>query len=281
VVSSKAVLVLAGSVCLLVPVLHAQQTQPEWVPHYEECRAAALHKDHLMILSLETEWCSWCFVMEREVFSDPEIVRRYGSSYVWVHLDAEATPEGIAAQRKFKAESYPFIAVVDPVDEMFVSFRGYRDVGAFARAIDDAASTLHSLAELRSQVRNGKADVHETLKLAGEYQERGLYAAGAETLETLRHDRSLPNGDQILFSLAICRASAGQNAKALRDLTEFRQQFSQSVLQSDAEALRWEIELRSDQRRLATKELVAWLGRNPNHHLAGHVRGLLAQIREH
>lgn len=268
---------LVSSGLLLLPAVWAQETKLAWFQNYEEGRAAAARQGQLMIVSLETQWCSWCLVMEQQVFSDPEVVRRFGSSYVWVRLDAEATPEGVAAHRKFRSTSYPFTAVVDPVDELFISIRGYRDLHAFIRDADAATAELQSLARLRSRVTASIASLGERLKLAQEYQEDGLYPRAAAVFEALRHEPSLANADEILFRLAICQASSGENAKALDSLAEFSRQFPNSALRSDAQALRWEIELHSGKRVDARKHLRAWLAENPDHRLSDHVRALLAQ----
>ena len=263
--------------CLYTAAAQPQETRLDWFQHYAEARAAAQREGRWLIVSLETNWCSWCRVMEEQVFTDPDLMKRYGPGYIWVRMDAEATPEGIAAHRKFRSESYPFTTVVDPKDELFVSILGFRDVQGFAHDLDDATAKLESLRELKLRVKNGSAGSDEALKLVGEYEDRGLYVAAADILESLRQQRTLANADQILFSLAICRASAGESERALDDLAEFRKQFPQSALQADAEAMQWEIEFRLNHRGPAIEHLRAWLKQHPDHRLADHVRLVLAQ----
>jgi hypothetical protein len=167
-----------------------------------------------MIVSLETQWCSWCVVMEQQVFRAPEVVRRFGTRYVWVRLDAEADPEGVAAQRRFRTTSYPYTAIVDPNDGLFISINGYRDVPAFIHDVDDATAELRSIAELNAKVLGRTASPGEYLKLAEEYERRGSFRRAAAVFKTLLQVPSLADADQVLFNLAICQASAGDRREA-------------------------------------------------------------------
>jgi hypothetical protein len=58
---------------------------------------------------------------------------------------------------------------------------------------------------------------------------------------------------------------------------EFKERFPKSPLQSDAEALRWEIELRFGKRADAVEHLRDWLTKFPDHRLSNHVRALLSE----
>jgi len=85
----------------------------------------------LVMLVFETDWCTWCDRMEREVFTDPN-VRSALQGLVVLKLDAEGDGERLAA--RYGVDSYPTIVFVNGDGEEVDRILGYLPPGEFVTA---------------------------------------------------------------------------------------------------------------------------------------------------
>lgn len=249
-----------------------------WLSDYQEGRRAALKLHRLMIVSLETDWCTWCAFMDANVFGSPAVIRELGPQYVFVRENAETPPEGVALERKFQVSSYPATVVVEPGGELFVTIRGYRGPQALLTDVKDASGELQRLTTIRDRVHLDTASAQEQEELAQAYVQRGLYKRAAEVYASLVHNPKSPNAPQDYFELAVALASEGESEHALSDLAELGRRFPDSQVAPEAAALKGEIYLHAGDKAQARKILTAWLVQYPNNALADHVRSLLAQL---
>ena len=72
--------------------LHARNPV-DWYPWSEEAFARARAEDKPIFLSIGYSTCYWCHVMEREVFSDPEIAAQLNAHFVSIKVDREERPD--------------------------------------------------------------------------------------------------------------------------------------------------------------------------------------------
>lgn len=231
-----------------------------------------------MIVSLETDWCTWCAYMDANVFGSPAVIRELGPQYIFVRENAETLPDGVALQRKFQVSSYPATVVVEPRGELFVTIRGYRGPQALLSDLGDGAGELQRLINIRDRFVLGTASAQGQEELAQAYAQRGLYKSAAEIYASLVHNPRSPNPAQDYFQLALTLASAGESEPALSALAQLGRRFSGSQVAPDAAALEGEIYLRTGEKTRARKILSAWLVQYPDNPLADHVRSLLAQL---
>ncbi len=73
-------------------LLHAHNPV-EWYPWGEEALARAKAEDKPIFLSVGYSTCYWCHVMERLVFSDPEIAAQMNVSFINIKVDREERPD--------------------------------------------------------------------------------------------------------------------------------------------------------------------------------------------
>ncbi|MFW5957965.1 MAG: thioredoxin family protein [Desulfosalsimonas sp.] len=69
-----------------------------------------------------TDWCSYCKKMEKETFSDNEVISILNQDFVSIKINAEEQP-GIAKQ--FGASGFPFNRFVDKENEQIGSQPGF------------------------------------------------------------------------------------------------------------------------------------------------------------
>jgi len=72
--------------------LHAHNPV-DWYPWGEEAFARARAEDKIVFLSVGYSTCYWCHVMERKVFSDPEIAAFMNAHFVSIKVDREERPD--------------------------------------------------------------------------------------------------------------------------------------------------------------------------------------------
>ena len=65
----------------------------DWYPWGPEALALARSADRPIFLSVGYSTCYWCHVMEREVFSDPEIAAAMNEGFVNIKVDREERPD--------------------------------------------------------------------------------------------------------------------------------------------------------------------------------------------
>ena len=73
-------------------LLHAHNPV-EWYPWGDEALARAKKENKLIFLSVGYSTCYWCHVMEREVFSNPEIAAVMNRDFINIKIDREERPD--------------------------------------------------------------------------------------------------------------------------------------------------------------------------------------------
>lgn len=73
-------------------LLHAHNPV-DWYPWSDEALALAKRENRLIFLSVGYATCYWCHVMEREVFSNPEIAKMMNEHFINIKIDREERPD--------------------------------------------------------------------------------------------------------------------------------------------------------------------------------------------
>lgn len=104
-------------------LLHAHNPV-EWYPWGEEALARAKAEDKPIFLSVGYSTCYWCHVMERLVFSDPEIAAQMNDSFINIKVDREERPDidriyMLATQLTTRHGGWPNSVFLTPDQEPF------------------------------------------------------------------------------------------------------------------------------------------------------------------
>src|SRR5579863_1658222 len=65
----------------------------DWYPWGPEAFEKAAEEKKLIFLSIGYSSCYWCHVMERQVFSNPEIARYMNDHFINIKVDREERPD--------------------------------------------------------------------------------------------------------------------------------------------------------------------------------------------
>jgi uncharacterized protein YyaL (SSP411 family) len=168
--------------------LHAHNPV-DWYPWGEEAFARARAEQKPIFLSVGYSTCYWCHVMERKVFSNPEIAARMNQEFINVKVDREERPDideiyMTATQLLTGRGGWPNSVFLTPEGDPFFAgtYFGPSDTGTrpgFARLIDELADSWKTQ---RDQVRASAARVRKRIQASAAALPTGSASFEAQAL---------------------------------------------------------------------------------------------------
>lgn len=137
---STARTLLAGAVLFFMSLTAslpavAGEADERWLTRVDDAVEAAADGDRLILVDLYADWCGWCKVLEREVFTAPPF-EEYTKDFVYLRVDVEDGGEGSALQARYNASSLPTTLVIDHNMVRVAKVPGYSPVDAFLQQLD-------------------------------------------------------------------------------------------------------------------------------------------------
>ena len=118
---------LAQGAVQLVANLRAAEPQGAipggWLEDFEAAKAlAASQKRHMLLDFTGSDWCGWCIKLDKEVLEKPDFKAFSAQKLVLVKLDfpqrkaqdQKTKAQNASLQKKFRAEGFPTIVLLDP-----------------------------------------------------------------------------------------------------------------------------------------------------------------------
>jgi uncharacterized protein YyaL (SSP411 family) len=84
--------------------------------------ADAKREHKFVLLDLEAVWCHWCHVMDKETYSDPQIIALINSRYIAVRVDQDARPD---LSNRYENYGWPATVVFAADGSEIVKRQGY------------------------------------------------------------------------------------------------------------------------------------------------------------
>lgn len=119
-------------------------TTIEWMS-YDDGLVKAKKTDRQIMVDFTTSWCGWCKKMEREAFSDPEVIKTLNQEFVPVRVDGDSKKElnidgYIISERdltrsQFGVRGYPAFWFLESDGSKIVQIRGYKPTGTFKEVL--------------------------------------------------------------------------------------------------------------------------------------------------
>jgi thioredoxin-like negative regulator of GroEL len=113
---------------LAAPVHGAPGVQ--WLTDLDSAVAQAKAGQKDILVDLYAEWCGWCKVLEREVFSTPAFAA-FARDYVLLRVDTEDGAAGTALYQRFGAVSLPTTLIIDARLALIGGIAGYHPTDEF------------------------------------------------------------------------------------------------------------------------------------------------------
>ena len=98
------------------------QATPEWHEWSREAFLQAGREKKLVLLHLEAVWCHWCHVMEKETYSNSEVLKELSTHYVSLKVDQDARPDLSA---RFRDYGWPATIIFNPAGEVLAKRAGF------------------------------------------------------------------------------------------------------------------------------------------------------------
>ena len=114
------------------------QSPIHWEANLASALAQASRENKTVLLDFYTDWCGWCKKLDRETFTNENVVNMIASNFVAVRLNAEK--EGEDEARRFGVEAYPTVVFVDPKGKEIKRVRGYLGPDAFLQELKNLKS---------------------------------------------------------------------------------------------------------------------------------------------
>jgi len=97
-------------------------------------------KEHKYILAdVYTDWCGWCKKLDKDVFTNSDVVSYLQKDFICVKVNAEDPKEGSTVARTYKVNGFPCALVFSPEGKLIGKVDGY----------EAAADYIASLKEMR------------------------------------------------------------------------------------------------------------------------------------
>lgn len=111
----------------------------EWLTDLPAAQAKAKAEKKLVLMDFTgSDWCMWCKMLAKQVYSKPEFAEYAAKNLVLVYLDfPDAKPQSEelkkankALQSKYKVTGFPTTVILDSEGKTLKEFHGYRFGGA-------------------------------------------------------------------------------------------------------------------------------------------------------
>jgi thioredoxin-related protein len=209
-----ALIVLAFALALAHPSLAAI----EWIEN-DLIKGEQIARDQKkpLLLFFHTEWCSWCAVYERKVFTDDDVTDR-SNFFVPVKIEYDVRGKNKLVVKRFKVTAFPTILVVSPEGKVLGRLSVYRPPEAFLAFLDECVTPGESLPDLDARIAAGANSPALLIKSADRHLE------GAELDEAERRYTQAAQGDpdgrigladDALIGIARVKTQRGDSAGAL------------------------------------------------------------------
>ena len=123
----------------------AQDKEIKWLS-FDEASELAAKEPKMILVSVYTDWCGWCKKMDKETFTDSQVIDYINESFYPVKMNAEENKrkytfrgreftDAIMA-RTMRVTSYPNFVIMDAAMENITQLPGYREPQAFLTSIN-------------------------------------------------------------------------------------------------------------------------------------------------
>ena len=127
--------------CIAPQVLSAEEL---WIADIKQALALADHRDQLLLVDLYADWCHWCKLLEREVFSTHRF-KNFASQFVLLRVDTEDGGQGTRFMERMGTPGLPTTLILDPRMVKVAEVQGYLPTEKMIEALESQLAAYHAL----------------------------------------------------------------------------------------------------------------------------------------
>jgi len=109
-----------------------------WGTDLSKVMKLAKDANKLILVDVYTDWCGWCHKLDRDTYSNPDVVKFVNNQFVCLKLDAEDGGPGQAFAQEYQIGGFPCIMMLDSAGKLKGVFYGYRNASQFPDAVTKA-----------------------------------------------------------------------------------------------------------------------------------------------
>ena len=194
-------------------------SESPWGSSIQKGFETAKQDKKFVIVDVFADWCTYCLVLEKEIFPDPE-VSRVLDSFVKVRLDGEEFPN---LRKKYSIEGYPTILFLDGDGNYVTKISGLATkediLGISKRILQEPNIESYLKTELRRNVNN--PDIHFRLGLLY-FQNKEFEKAELQFTETIQKSKAGSIlKENAYFNLNLVKSIHGPKDSAAKSWKEF------------------------------------------------------------
>lgn len=166
---------------LLLANVSFGQNKINWISIEEAYRRNQIQPKKTVI-DVYTDWCGWCKVMDKNTFSNPEVIKYINANYYAVKLNAEGRNDIKIGNTFYKYDeqykankaaiallngqmSYPSLVYLDEKFNLIQPVPGYQDAKAFHPIITYFGGNYHKKEQFESYVSGTYKNNFKNIKL--------------------------------------------------------------------------------------------------------------------
>ncbi|MCW7459763.1 thioredoxin fold domain-containing protein [Leptospira bandrabouensis] len=194
-------------------------SESPWGSSIQKGLETAKQDKKFIIVDVFADWCTYCLVLEKEIFPDPE-VSRVLESFVKVRLDGEEFPN---LRKKYNIEGYPTILFLDGDGNYVTKISGLATkediLGVSKRILQEPNLESYLKTELRRNTNS--PDIHFRLGLLY-FQNKEFEKAEQQFSDAVQKSKNQTIlKENAHFNLNLVRSIHGPKESAVKSWKEF------------------------------------------------------------
>lgn len=131
------VMVVLGS---FIMGTQSRASDVNWNKDFSDSLKQAQKSNKYVLADVYTDWCGWCKRLDKDTFSNENMVRFLNDKFVCVKVNAEDKGEGSKVAGTYNVNGYPCALVFDSQGKLKGRVSGYRDATRYQEALSQIMS---------------------------------------------------------------------------------------------------------------------------------------------
>jgi len=255
---------------MLVPAWSVEQIQ--WSRTYDQAVTLAKKNSQPIFVDVYAEWCAWCHVLDKEVYTDPKFIT-FMKGFVTLKADAEDNKDGTKLAEKYDIDGLPTLLVIDSSGNLLLKITGFRRANELVDAIGGAL-------QLIDREKKNPQDVQASAKLADLYLDGMMFGQAETRYQKVVSATGLTpqQKEKALFSLALTQYYQQKLDASLANLNTYYANYKGGKSEEQALLLLAQINVEKKSNVAAKKYLQEFLTKYPKSQNAARIKQVLTTI---
>lgn len=124
------------------PVLELEQKASaaesiQWTTDLKKALADAKAQNKFVFVDVYTDWCGWCKKLDRDVFTNADMISYLGEKYICVKLDAEGSKDNEKVAEDARVSGYPAGLVFKGDGKLIGKLGGYMEAAQYKASLEE------------------------------------------------------------------------------------------------------------------------------------------------